>query len=103
VGLSYLQLLLLFSSAVGLAADADYKAANAGLEEKKACTQKNPNSNLYQRHEAYVKGYNEHLNSYTFGRQLSKWGVVEPGTVEGCNPGDPELQRLQNELQKDTE
>lgn len=70
------------------------------LDWRKAYTQKTPNSNLYQRHEAYVKRYNEHLNSYTFGRQLSKWGVVGPGTVEGCNPGDPELQRLQNELQK---
>ena len=61
---------------------------------------KNPNSNLYQRHEAYECGYNKQINSYAFGRKLRQWDIVGPRTVEGCNLGDPELQRLRNELQK---
>jgi len=70
---------------------ADYKAANVGLEKKKVFIQKHFDSDLYQRHQVYIKGYNEHFSSYIFGRQLSKWGVVGSGIVEGCNLRDPKL------------
>jgi hypothetical protein len=89
-----------FPAAVGLVIDADYKAAHAGLEQKKVYIQKYPDSDLYQRHQAYVEGYNDQLNSHIVGRNLGKWGVVGPGTIEGCNPNNPELRHLQNELQK---
>lgn len=68
--------------------------------KKKSFVEKKPNSNLYQRHEVFEQSYNQHVNSYTFGRILRKWGAVGPGTVEGCNPGDPELHPFKNELQK---
>jgi len=42
-------------AAVGSAIDADYKAANAGLEKKKVFIQKHPESDLYQRHKFIKK------------------------------------------------
>ena len=76
------------------------KLLRLDCKKKNPISKKNPNSNLYQIHEAYERGYNQQINSYAFSRKLRQWDIIGSGTVEGCNPGNPELQRLRNELQK---
>jgi len=97
-GIVYLGLFSI-PAALGILHEIDFRAGQAGLEEKNKLIVRNPHCSHLEKQKAFEEGYNRQITSYTLGRMVYKSGIVGPGTLEGRYSKNSEvLQILEKEF-----